>query len=328
MPSTTDSPVSFEAFDLAAIRAAKKNGNTKHIEAQTFYTKTNYLSDYYNRVSTLNSALNDLDFHLPEAAQGISVNLTIKIKHLGEALKALADASDDDREDVLEYLADILSNATDTTQRHTKTLKSKLQSLSTPINASTLLLKLEACEADAARVPEEIEKLQEKKSILDGEYATLTSAIDALAGTALPEADKETILDPTKLAALGLTAPQLAAAQAALELLQKVMQELNAALNYLGLISLRDSLRGRIYKVREDIAAKNLELDRIQDRIRLIESIQAFEDERASYTREISTIVSSLESFVAEASDVSSDESGELFVQNANAMIDYLKPIK
>lgn len=329
MPYTTDSPLSFDAFDIAALRAAKKNSDIKHTEVHTFYSKTTYLSEYYHKVGTLNTALSNADVDLREAAQGIPNSLATKVKYLDQALKALADASDDDREDVLEYLADILSNATDTTQRYTRTLKSRLQSLSTPINGDTLLLKLEACEADAARVPVAIEKLQEEKNVLDAEYATLTRAINALDSTELPETNKEAILDPKALAALGLTGPELAAAQAALEMLQKALKELNAVLNYLGLISLRDSLSRKTNDVINGIADKNLETGRIKDRISLIESIKAFEEERGAYAIEYSTIVNSLDSFLAEATAASShDETGEQFVQNANALIEYLKQIK
>lgn len=329
MPPIDNSPLAFEAFDISTLRLAKKNCNARWLDVQTFHAKTNYLPEFYSRVDTLNTALNDADFYLPQAAQGISIDLKHTVKSLVFLQQELADASgDEDREEILEDLARVLSKATDRTRRETKTLTTKLQSLNTPLNRGSLLRRLEACEADAAQIPEDIANLQERNNVLDGEYATLTSAIDAFDSTQLPEADKDTILDPAALAALGLTVPQLAAAQAALELLQKALQELNAALNYLGLLALRDSLRRRINKVREDIADKVLELAQINDRVQLIESIQGFDDERPSYTNELSTIVTSLDSFLAETANVSSeDESGEQFVRNANALIDYLSPI-
>jgi uncharacterized protein YoxC len=324
-----DSPLELEAFDLFALRLAKKNCNAQWINVQTFHAKTNYLPEFYSRVDTLNTALNEADFYLPQAAQGICVDLKNKVKSLVFLQEELADASDDDdREEILEDLARVLSKATDQTRRETKTLTTKLQSLNTSLNRGSLLRRLEACEADAAKIPEDIAKLQEKNDALDGEYATLTSAIDAFDSTQLPQADKETILDPAALAALGLTVPQLAAVQAALELLQKALQELNATLNYLGLLALRDSLVRRINKVREDIADKLRELAQTNDRIQLIESIQGFDDERPAYTNELSTIVTSLDSFLAETANASSeDEAGEQFVRNANALIDYLSPI-
>lgn len=330
MPTINASPITFEPFDLLVLRQASRNCNDKWIDVQTFHSKTNYLTEFHNKIRAINSAINEADFDLPGILLKVRMDLATKITTVKYLQDELAEASDEeDREDILKDMADILSNATDKTRDYTAGLTSRLQPLNASISRSTLQLRLEACEGEALQVPEDIVTLQEKKAVLDGEYATLTSAINALDSTPLPETGKETILDPAALAALGLTAPQLAAAQAALEMLQKALQELNAALNYLGLISLRDSLRRRIDRVLKDIADKKIELGKINDRIRLIEAIQGFDDERPPFINEFSTIVTSLNSFLTETADIASDDVlGEQFVQNANALIYYLKPIR
>lgn len=330
MPTINASPISFAPFNLFALRQAKTACNERWIDIQTFHDKTGYLADFHNKVRAINSAINEADFQLPGDALKIHMDLASKVRSVKLHQKDLAEASDDDeRQEILEDLAKVLSKAIDNTRKLTAGLTSRLQPLNASISESTLKLKLEACQAEALQAPEDIAELQEKKAGLDGEYETLTSAINALDSTSLPETDKETILNPAALAALGLTAPQLAAAQAALEMLQKALQELNVLLNYLGLISLRDSLRLRIGRVNKDIADKKIEQDKINDRIHMIEAIQGFDDERPSFINEFSTIVASLNSFLAEAANVASDDvSGEQFVQNANALIDYLKPIR
>ena len=330
MPTINASSITFEPFDLFALREAKRNCNDKWIDVQTFHSKTNYLAEFHNKIRAINSAINEADFDLPGNVLKVRMDLTTKVTTVKYLQEELAEASDEeDREDILKDMADLLSKATNKTRDYTEGLASRLQPLNASISRSTLKLRLEACEGEALGVPEDIAKLQEKKAVLDDEYATLTSAINALDSTPLPETDKETILNPAALAALGLTAPQLAAAQAALEMLQKALHELNAALNYLGLISLRDSLRRRIDRVLKDIADKKIELDKLNDRIRLIEAIEGFDDERPSFIKEFSTIVTSLNSFLAEAANIASDDVlGEQFVENANALIDYLKPIR
>lgn len=330
MPTINVSPITFEPFDLIALRQASRNCNDKWIDVQTFYSKTNYLAEFHNKIRAINLAINEADFDLPGILLKVRMDLTTKITTVKYLQDELAEASDEeDREDILKDMADLLSNATDKTRDYTSGLASRLQPLNASISRSTLQRRLEACEDEALQVPEDIVTLQEKKAVLDVEYATLTSAINALDSTPLPETGKETILDPAALASLGLTAPQLAAAQAALEMLQKALQELNAALNYLGLISLRDSLRRRIDRVLKDIADKKIELGKINDRIRLIEAIQGFDDERTPFINEFSTIVTSLNSFMTETADIASDDVlGEQFVQNANALINYLKPIR
>ncbi|KFE58015.1 alpha-xenorhabdolysin family binary toxin subunit B [Pseudomonas syringae] len=330
MPTINVSPTTFEPFDLLALQQAKTNCNNKWIDVQTFHGKTNYLVDFHNKVRAVNSAINEAEFHLPDNALKIYMDLTFKVSSVNNFQEELAEASDEeDREYILKGIANLVSKATTKTRDYTVGLASRLQPLNASISRSALQLRLEACEGEALQVPEDIAKLQEKKAVLDGEFATLTSAINALDSTPLPETSKETTLNPATLAALGLTAPQLAAAQAALDLLQKALRELNAALNYLGLISLRDSLSQRINKVLEDIAKTRLEQAQINDRIRLIEAIQGFDDERTSFVNEFSTIVTSLNSFLAEAANIASDDVlGEQFVQNANALITYLKPIR
>ncbi|MGV6395601.1 alpha-xenorhabdolysin family binary toxin subunit B [Pseudomonas caspiana] len=330
MPTINASPITFEPFDLIALRQASRNCNDKWIDVQTFHSKTNYLTEFHNKIRAINLAINEADFDLPGILLKVRMDLTTKITTVKYLQDELAEASDEeDREDILKDMADLLSNATDKTRDYTSGLASRLQPLNASISRSTLQRRLEACEGEALQVPEDIVTLQEKKAVLDVEYATLTSAINALDSTPLPETGKETILDPAALASLGLTAPQLAAAQAALEMLQKALQELNAALNYLGLISLRDSLRRRIDRVLKDIADKKIELGKINDRIRLIEAIQGFDDERTPFINEFSTIVTSLNSFMTETADIASDDVlGEQFVQNANALINYLKPIR
>jgi len=330
MPTINDSQITFGPFDLFALRQARRDCNDKWIDVQTFHGKTGYLAEFHNKIRAINSAINEADFDLSGILLKVRLDLTTKVKTVKYLQDELAEASDeDDREDILKDMADILSSATNNTRDHTEGLASRLQPLNASISRSTLQLRLEACEGEALQVPEDIAKLQEKKALLDGEFATLTDAINALDSTPLPETGKETILNPAALAALGLTAPQLAAAQEALEMLQKALQELNAALNYLGLISLRDSLRRRIDRVLKDIAAKKVELDKINDRIRLIEAIQGFDDERPSFINEFSTMVASLNSYLAETANIAIDDVlGEQFVEHTNALIEYLKPIR
>jgi hypothetical protein len=330
MTHTPDSPLEVAVPDLSALRLAKKNCNAKLIDAQVHHGQTNYLPEQFRRIREFNSILNEADFYLTEAALGTRTDLKLKTDAIVALQKELIEATaENDREEIVEDLAQVLGTATKTTGAHTEKLGSLLYSLSTSFDRTTTLNHLARCEAQTLELAEDIAQLVEKKSALDGERQVLTDAIGAIESKNIDEISREAILNAESMIKLGLTPPQIATAQAALDLLKQAQEQLSAALNYFGLISLRDDLRDRITRLITDVGAKNAELGQVKERIKLIESIHDFDDERLVYIRELSKIVSALTVFLDRTRHISSDGTGsvEQFIQDANALIEHLKSI-
>jgi len=325
-----DNSMSLNEPDMKALRDAKAACNSKIVDATVYHTETAYLPNLFGKATDLNTALNRAHLVLSESTQKISFNLEQPIEDIVRYQEELADTEDEeDREYILDSISRKLSSATNDTQDETNKLAGHLKSLSDALSRESTLKSLEGLKIQAAKLPEDLTALEERKNNLKEELATLNSAIQAIEAKGFAEIGEETILNAEALAALQLGGPPAAALKAALDLLQKSLADLDASLNYHGLLSLRQNLHARSDAETQKINDKNDEIRKVKQRTLFIESIHSFDDERVIYVDEYSKIVSSFRSFVNKhTSTPKDDEAVGQWIQDAGELMAYLTAIR
>lgn len=321
------SSLAFDEPDTQAMRNAKTACNAKIVDATVYHTETDYLPNLFGKFTNLNTALNQAHFVLLESIQKISYNLEFPIDDVARYQDELLDADDDDHRDyILNRISEVIKAGVVATDDEVKKMAGHLKSINETFNRQTTLTSLAGLESQATQLPVDIAALEERKTELNGELLTLNDAIKALESKGLAEIGQETILNAEALAALQLAGPHAAIVKAALDLLQKSLADLDAALNYYGLLSLRKNMHTRIDAETRKINVKNDELRLVGQRTKFIESIHGFDDERVIYAQEYSKIVTSLNSFVSKytPTTMGDDESVQQWIQDAKAVMGYL----
>ncbi|MCI8210960.1 hypothetical protein AUC61_15610 [Pseudomonas sp. S25] len=322
-----NTPIFLDVPDMIAMRDAKNACNSKMIEATVYHNATNFLPNVFAKFNSLNAGLNDAHREFYDAAQKISFALEYPIDQVARYKDDLEEVTDeDDREYILGRISGVRVDATEITGERAMQMANHLKLLKETFSRQSTMASLATLDIEAVRLPAEITVLEERNSILNSELHTLNDAIKALETKGFADIGQETILNAESLAALQLAGPHAVAVKAALDLLQKSLATLDASLNYFGLLSLRKNLRARIDAEIQKINDKKDEARMADQRIRLIDSIHGFDDERAKYVQEYSKIVTSLMSFVNKHTSTQhdDDESVEQWLQDAKAVIHYL----
>jgi hypothetical protein len=319
-------PLILEEPDMKAMRDAKAACHSKMVDANVHHTETDYLPSVFAKFHNLNDALNKAHTGFTASVEKIFYDLEFPIDDILRYQEELADADEEDREYILSRISDLQVAATTDIGKETQNLASHLKSISEPFNRESTLKSLDGLNIQAAKLPEDIDALNERKSTLQGELQTLNSAIQAIESKGFADIGEETILNAEALAALQLAGPHAAAVKVALDLLQKSLADLDAALNYFGLLSLRKNLRTRLDAETQKISNKNDEVRMVEQRTRLINAFHGFDDERVNYAQEYSKVVTSFKSFVNKHASTpkDGDEFVEQWIEDAKALIDYL----
>ncbi|MCD5974918.1 alpha-xenorhabdolysin family binary toxin subunit A [Pseudomonas quasicaspiana] len=323
--------LAFDEPDTQAMRNAKVACNAKMVDATVYHTETDYLPNLFGKFTNLNTALNRAHFVLLESAQKISYNLEFPVDDIARYQDELLDADDDDhREFILKRISEVIEAGIVATDDEAKKMAGHLKSINETFNRQTTLTSLAGLESQATQLPIDIAALEERKTELNGELLTLNDAIKALESKGLAEIGEETILNAEALAALQLAGPHAAIVKAALDLLQKSLADLDAALNYYGLLSLRKNMYTRIDAETQKINVKNGELRLVDQRTRFIESIHGFDDQRVIYAQEYSKIVTSLKSFVNKytLATMGDDDYVQQWIEDAKAVMGYLPALR
>lgn len=324
-----NAPMILDEPDMKVMRDAKAACNSKMVDAQVHHTETDYLPNAFAKFKNLNTALNNAHSDFTASVDKIFFELELPIEEILRNQGELADADEldeSDREYILSRISDLQVAATTNIGNETATLASHQKSISEAFNRESTLKSLEGLKIQAAKLPDDLAELNERKSELQGELQTLNSAIQTIEAKGFADIGEETILNAETLAALQLGGPAAVAVKAALDLLQKSLADLDAALNYFGLLSLRTNLYTRIDAQTQKIRDKNGEIRMVDQRSKLINAFHDFDDERVSYVREFSKIVSSLKSFVNKHATTPKDvdEFIEQWIEDARALMDYL----
>ncbi len=320
-----------EALDLTALRQSKQSCNDKMIDIEVFYTQTSYLPSLYDKFNRLNSTLNQSHVRLRDVTQRLQHNLDSQAKIIGGYLTEFEESSDDTER--LEILADVareLNTVLKTTRSEASILASSLLSISEPFERTSTLRNLLGFDTELERLPLEIQEIEASQAKVEAERATLTAAINAIESKGFGEIAQDAILTGEKVAALGPTPPQAAAIALALDLLKQSLDKLDASLNYMGLIRLRDVLRDRSKEYATTLRGKQLDLGAAGRRISMIQAVHAFDDELLAYKREYSKVVETVRAYEARFNRMSTVEEGVAhdFIAETTALTSYLRPIR
>ncbi|MFK7700490.1 alpha-xenorhabdolysin family binary toxin subunit A [Pseudomonas caspiana] len=316
--------------DLQAMREAKETCDSAMRAATVYHDATEYLPTLYAKFNHLNSALSQAHSGLTASAQQIFYDLQLKMENIARYQKELTDTEDEsDREYILKSLSNIPIAATTATAAETRKLVDHLGLINETFNRESTLTSLNGLTIQAAKLPEDIAALEERKSMLEGERTTLNSAIQAIENKGFADIGAEAILNAETLAALQLAGPQAAVVKAALDLLQKSLADLDAALNYYGLLSLRENRHTRIDEETQKINRKKEEARTVAQRTGFIENIHRFDDTRQIYIREYSKIIASLKAFTTKyALTPNGSEAVEQWSKDAKEVVTYLTAVQ
>lgn len=317
--------------DLAILRQSKKSCNDQMINIEVFHTQTSYLPLLYDKLKMLNSALNQAHIRLRDSAQKLELDIDSRTAILQGYLLELEQSSDEgERTEILGDMAEEFNAILNTARRQALVLAPALLSLSEAFDRTATLSNLAGFNAEQERLPEEIQNIETSKSKVEQDRATVTAAINAIEIKGFSDIAQDTILNGEKIAKLGATPPQLAVIELALDLLKQSLQKLDVALNYLGLIKLRDSLRARINGYADAVRDKQQELLNLNRRIKMIHAMHAFDDDLRVYRREFSKVVAALRAFETRYNRITQVDATGIreFMATATALASYLRPIR
>ncbi|PHN28574.1 alpha-xenorhabdolysin family binary toxin subunit B [Pseudomonas sp. ICMP 561] len=320
-----------EAPDLAVLRQSKQYCNDKMIDIEVFYTQTSYLPSLYGKFNRLNSTLNQAHTRLRDGTQRLQYDLDSQANVLRGYLKELAESSDDtERLEILADAAKEMNAVLKSTRNEASTLAASLLSISEPFERTSTLRNLLGFNTELERLPEEIQEIEASRAKVEAERATLTAAINAIESKGFGAIAQDAILTGEKIAALGPTPPEAAVIALALDLLKQSLDKLDASLNFLGLIRMRDVLRERSNAYAAALRDKQLELGAVGRRISLIDAAHLFDDELQTYKREYSKVVDAVRAYEARFNRMSTvDEfTAQAFIADTTALAAYLRPIR
>lgn len=328
--STTFELSRTEAPDLAIMRQSKASCNDTMINIEMFHIQTAYLPSLCDKFSRLNATLNQADKNLRDCTQRLYYDITTHSDILGNYLDELAQSiSDAERLEVSGDMAKELNAALKLTHTQVRTLAHSLLSISDTLDRTSTLRNIASFQVEQERIPEEIERIESSKRDVEAERATLTAAINAIESKGFGAIAQDTLLTAEKVAALGPTPPEAAVIQLALGLLKKSLEDIDAAFNFLGLVSLRNRLRQRSNEISATLRAKQREFSLLNRRVRMLEAVHAFDDEIQNYKREYSKVVDAIRLFETSLTRVTKID--KLVIDNfrtqAAAVVNYLKPI-
>ncbi|MDB5981375.1 MAG: hypothetical protein JWQ69_2390 [Pseudomonas sp.] len=320
-----------EVLDLAALRQSIASCNHQMIDIEVFHTQTAYLPSLYGRFNRLNSTLNQANIRLRDATQRLQQHLVARTTALRGLLVEHANAFDDaERLEILGEVANELNETLSATRTQTSILADSLLSVSEAFDRTSTLRNLAGFSAEQERLPEEIKQLEARRAKVEEERATVTAAINAIESKGFGAIAKDTVLTGERVAAMGVTSPEAAAIQLGLDLLKQSLDNMDAALNFLGLVSLRDRLRARSNDFSATLRAKNTDLDILNRRIRMIHAAHAFDDHLQDYKREFSKVVASLRAYQIRFNRMPNvDEAGvQAFIAQTTTLATYLQPVR
>lgn len=330
-PFEQPSDLQTEALDLATLQQSKTACNEQMINIEVFHTQTAYLPALYNRFNRSNALLNQANIRLRDATQKMHLELNSSNQTLRGFLAELTQSVDDDeRLEILGDAARVLDTALKTTRQETSLMASSLLAVSEAFDRTATLRNLAGFNAEQERLPDEILQIEASRTKVEDERATLTDAINAIQSKGFGAIAQDTLLTAEKVVAMGPTPPQLAVIELALDLLKQSLEKMDIALNFLGLISLRDALRERSNELSAALRAKQVELDLVNRRIDLIQATHTFDDHLQDYKREFAKVVSSVRAYEIRYNRMSSLDEARVsaFIADSAVLADYLRPIR
>jgi hypothetical protein len=320
-----------EAPDLPTLRQSKQSCNDQMVNIKAFYTLTSYLPSLYQKFNRLNSALNQSHTELRDGSQKLEHDLDSQTLILSRLLEELEETNDDaDRLEILEDITKEVSGTLKATRNETSTLESSLLSVSEVFDRASTMRNLTGLDAELTALPEEIGVVETSRAKLEEESATITAAIKAIESKGFGAIAQDTLLNAEKIAALGATPPQVAIIELALDLLKQSLEKLDVALNFMGLIRLRDVLRDRINACSTTLLAKQQELRTVGQRINMIKATHDFDDRLGEYKVEYRKVINTLRSYLRQF-DRLTEMDGALiqeFIAETTELAKYLQPIR
>lgn len=320
-----------ETPDLPTLRQSKQSCNDQMVSIEVFHTLTSYLPSLYQKFSRLNSALNQSHTELRDGSQKLTENLDSRTGNLSRLLGELEETNDDaERLEILEDLTKEFNDTLNVTRNETSMLETSLLSISGVFDRASTMRNLMGLDAELAVLPDEILSIEASRSKIEEESATITAAIKAIESKGFGAIAQDTLLNAEKIAALGATPPQVAIIELALDLLKQSLEQLDVALNFMGLIRLRDVLRDRINACSTTLLAKRQELRTVGQRINMIKATHDFDDRLGEYKVEYRKVINTLHSYLRQFGRLTEMDGAlvQEFIAQTTELAKYLQPIR
>lgn len=320
-----------EVPDLALLQQSKKSCNDQMIEIEVAHAQTAYLPSLYRKFNDFNSMLNQGHTKLRDGAQKLHYALLSRCKVLKGYLDELTSAyNEEERQEILGDIAKELKATQRDIRTQTSSLAGVLLALSDPFDRTPTLNNLAGFSVEKERMPAEVTQIEASIEKVEAERTTVTAAINAIESKGFSVIAQDTFLNAEKIAALGVAPPQLAVIEVAMDLLKQSLANMEAGMNFLGLIKLRERLRERSNELSCTLRSKYAELVTLNRRIKMIESVHTLDDQRQIYNREYGKIVTMLQAYEAGYNRVTpvEEEPVREFIVSVTELAAYLQPIR
>ena len=310
----------YPELNVSAFKQAKAKASDATIEVKRLFIQTHYLPSLHSRVSELDKAMRDADSKLRDTAQSLETVLGIQVGTLRELQDELQNAPESDKEEIVEDIVLRVQTIMDTVGKKELTLHNLIPAMASPIDRAATGKYITQLEADQARLPAEVLEIKARRDALEVKRKALTDAMALIEASGFTELAKDTALTAQELVKMGMTPPQLIAVEAAIGLVQQVLQRAENLINYLGMVEARNALRKQIDDLINSTHAKASELRLVTLKKELISECHNFDDQRAQYIAEFAKCVTAKRSFLTTHSNVNGDDQDAVAQLGVDAM--------
>lgn len=327
--STLNTTPNYPAPDMAQMAAAVRQIGTLRARADALFIRSKqYLPSWNSKAIQLHTNIADIDRGLRDAAQTMAHALKKTIDDITVLQAELKDEGHDaeDKEYFVEQIEKSVNKALGLVKTTDRDLIQQLANISENLDRQQAKGFIADDNAAIERYTADIEKLNAELKTLGEQRKVLNAGIDALKNKGFADTGNEVIGDVEKLIALGMTPPELAVVQLAIDQLKKLLQETERTITFFVMVKALDNLVDTINATIKKQTNKNDEIEVANHRIDFINTLIDMDTQRTDYLPEATKITQTTGFFLAQF-PAGKDQPVESFVDHSKPLIEYMNGI-
>jgi predicted nucleic acid-binding Zn-ribbon protein len=329
--TSLDTPLAVQIPDVVSMSNNQGAMMRSLSTAEVLFSKTRYLPNLHDRYKRLNGIVSTERQRLRGACAKMAIDIEFSIGKLREYDQESRETTEQDHLDELQAARQrTLSGNLTALNGEAIKLQDTLRKLNQSIDRNATEDFRKSLQQDIASVTVRLDAAKTQLTSLTEARRVASEAIAALESKGFAEIAKDTLLTAEKVIALGLQPPQIAVITLAVEQLKETLEFATASINYLGLVKQRDSLRGRIDALNEQLLPLEKEKLDLSQRLELIACFHAMDDQRSAYAQQYQKIVQTVDSFVALNTSATTEDqqATRRFISSGLQMVSYLQLIR
>ncbi len=288
--------------NVAQMANTVKQMSDQRAKADALFQLTHYLPSLNDKFARLHTSLIDTDRSVRDAAQKMAHQLSASLNDITNFQNDLLEEGLDE-EDKSYFVKEIVKSVTqvlNVVQAEDSALTQQLVDISEKLNRQQTeeliaeqISLIETCKVDIEQSDTQLKSLREQRKVMN-------DGIDALKSKGFADKGNEIIGDVEKLVALGMTPPQLAIVQLAIEQAKKLLVETEQAISFFAMVKALGNLVDVIEATTKKHTDKQNDMTTATRRIEFINTLYAMDTLRTDYVSEASKVTQVTGFFLAQ----------------------------